>query len=606
MYKVSDATKNAYKTDSAIKSIVVRIPDANITLQNEDILADSLELKEAIETRDNLSFEGCIASSFKIDCFNLVDETLEGKWIECDIEVDVADTDTIPLFRGYISEVTNTTHEEFVTSIRAYDALYTIVNTDVTSWYNGLTFPITCKNMRNSFFTRFGITQVVDYLPNDNFSINKTIEDKVIVGGKIIRAICQLNGRYGRISRTGKFEYVHLVEGTEALYPREDLFPADDIYPSDENALDNVSKAHYKSISFENYTVAPIDKVQFINKEGQIIRTAGTGTNIFTLKDNPLIWGKTSAQLANAATNLFNTVRGLWYVPSEVECVGLPYVECGDFVLMSARRSIVRAYVLSRTLKGIQILEDSYSADGDKKQPKYVPDIQTQTNANAQAITTETSNRITAVNNEASARASAINSEATARINADTVNANAIKAETVRAQNVEASKASVQQLNATNANVSNLNAQVANVKNLVATKASISQLEAESANIKQLTASAISAESANIRQLVATKASIDSLNATNANISNLSARVANVDNLVAQKASVSDLNAVRATVNYISATYVTADKVSTAVNNALQGRITCGELRTGSISIFDGSGYTSLYTILDRRYVRKN
>ena len=570
MYKVSDATKNAYKTDSAIKSIVVRIPDANITLQNEDILADSLELKEAIETGDNLSFEGCIASSFKIDCFNLVDETLEGKWIECDIDVDVADTDTIPLFRGYISEVTNTTHEEFVTSIRAYDALYTIVNTDVTSWYNGLTFPITCKNMRNSFFTRFGITQVDDYLPNDNFSINKTIEDKVIVGGKIIRAICQLNGRYGRISRTGKFEYVHLVVGTEALYPREDLFPADDIYPADENALDNVAKAHYKSISFENYTVTPIDKVQFIDKDGQIIRTAGTGTNIFTLKDNPLIWGKTSAQLANAATNLFNTVRGLWYVPSEVECVGLPYVECGDFVLMAARRSLVRAYVLSRTLKGIQILEDSYSADGDRNQPKYVPDIQTQANANAQAISTETTNRISAVNAEASARASAISSEASARASGDSANAQAIQAETIRAQNVEATKATIQQLNATNATIGTLSAQVANVGNLVAQKANISDL-----------------------------------NATNANVSNLSAQVANVNNLVAQKATITDLNAVRASVNYIAATYVTASSVTTAVNNALQGQITCGSLRTGSISIYDGSGYTSLYTLLDQRYQRR-
>lgn len=560
MYKVSDATKAAYKTDSAIKSIEVRIPDANITLVNEDIIADSLELKEAIETGDNLSFQGCNASSFKIDCFNLVDETLEGMWIECDISVDVEDTDTIPLFRGYISEVTNTTHEEFVTSIRAYDALYTIVNSDVTAWYNGLTFPITCKNMRNSFFTHFGITQVDDYLPNDNYAINKTIDDKVIVGGKIIKAICQLNGRYGRISREGKFEYVHLVVGTEALYPREDLFPADDIYPADENALDNVAKAHYKSISFENYQVEPIDKVQFINKEGQIITTAGTGTNIFTLKDNPLIWGKTSAQLANAVNNLFNTIRGLWYVPSEIECVGLPYVECGDFVLMAARRSIVRAYVLSRTLKGIQILEDSYSADGDKYQPKYVPDIQTQANANAQAISTETSNRISAVNAEASARASAISSEASARVSGDNANAQAIQAETIRAQSVEAQKATIQQLNATNAAIGTLSA---------------------------------------------TKANITDLNATNATVSNLNAQVANVNNLVAQKANITDLNAVRATVNYISATYVTADKVTTAVNSALQGQVTCGTLRAQNIQLYDGSGYTNLYTLLDQRYQRR-
>ena len=573
MVRVTDITKAAYKSDATSKDIEVRIPAANITLTNDDILFESLELKEAIEEGDNLSFTGCIASSFKIECFNLVDDTLEGMWIEADIVAHVDDPDdeeTIPLFRGYIDKVTNTTHEEFTTEIRAYDALYKICNADVTSWYNGLTFPITIKNMRNSFFTRVGVTQVADYLPNDSMTVNKTIDDKTISGQKIIKAICQINGRFGRINRTGKFEYVHLVEGTEALYPREDLFPADDIYPADENALDQIGKAYYTKISFENYTVAPITKVQLVNKEGQIVASSGSGTNIFTVENNPLIWGKTQAQLNSAALNLINTIKGLWYVPSEVSSVGLPYVECGDFVLMAARRSIVRAYVLSRILKGIQALTDDYSAPGDKKQPIYVPSVQTQIDANSQAISTETSNRISAVSAEASARASAISSEASARASGDSANARAIQAETVRAQNVEATKATIQQLNATNATIGTLSAQVANVNNLVAQKANISDL-----------------------------------NATNANISNLSAQVANVNNLVAQKATITDLNAVRASVNYIAATYVTADRVTTAVNSALQGQITCGSLRTGSISIYEGSGYTSLYTILDRRYQKK-
>lgn len=496
MIRVTDTTKNAYKNDSTLKDVEVRIPGANITLTNADILADSLELKEAIETGENLSFQGCIASSFKIECFNLVDETLEGERIECDIVAHTGDPDddeVIPLFRGYISEVTNTTHEEFTTEIRAYDALYTICNSDVTAWYNSLTFPITCMNMRNSFFSHFGITQVADYLPNDGLSIVKSIDDKVIVGATIIKAICQVNGRYGRISRTGQFEYVHLVEGTEALYPREDLFPDDDVYPSAENALDNISKAYYKNISFENYRVAPITKVQLINKEGQIAAVAGSGTNIFTLKDNPLIWGKTSAQLVSVAANLYNTIQGLWYTPSEVECVGLPYVECGDFVLMAARRSIVRAYVLSRTLKGIQILDDSYAAPGDKTQPTYIPDIQTQTNANSAAITTEVSRATTAesglntsISNERTDRINAVNNEASIR-------ANQINAVNVRCDNLNASKASISDLNATNATVNNLSANVANISNLVATKASIGDLNAVSARVGTIEANYITA-----------------------------------------------------------------------------------------------------------------
>jgi hypothetical protein len=344
--------------------------------------------------------------------------------------------------------------------------------------------------------------KIADYLPNDGITLAKSIDDKVIVGEKIIKAICQLNGRYGRINRNGLFEYVHLVEGIEALYPREDLYPADDIYPKAENALDNVAKAYYKDISFENYRVAPITKVQLINKDGAIAATSGTGTNIFTVQNNPLIWGLSVSALQAAATNLYNTIQGLWYTPAEVNCVGLPYLECGDFVMMAARRSIVRAYVLSRTLKGIQILEDAYRADGDRYQPVYIPTVQTQTNANAVAITTETSRATTAERNEATTRQTQINNEASTRqsqINAVNVRCDNLSAKDAQIENLVATKASISDLQATNANVSNLNARVANVQSLVATKANISDLNATNARVSNLEANRITVDTIDSR-----------------------------------------------------------------------------------------------------------
>ncbi len=571
MIKVLDTTKSAWKSDASHKELVIRIPEAHISLTNEDIVSESLELKEAIESSDNLSFQGCIAASLKVEVFTLVDDTLEGMAIECDITAD--NTETIPLFRGYIAEVTNATHEEFTTVIRAYDALYKINNTDVTSWYNALTFPMTAQAFRNSFFARVGVTQVADYLTNDGIPINKTIDDKVIMGSKIIKAICQLNGRFGRISRTGRFEYVHLTEAAEALYPDEHLYPDNDIYPSDENAVDNVLKAHYQTISFENYRVASIDKVQLVDKSGAIVASTGSGSNIFTLKDNPLIWGMSQANLNSVCRNLYNTIQGLWYTPSQVKCVGLPYVECGDFVLMSARLSIIRAYVLSRTLKGIQAITDAYKAPGDKKQPVYTPDLQTQTNANAQKITNEANTRQTQITNEANTRQSQINAEASTRQS---------------------------QINGVNSRCDSLQAKDAQIESLVATKASITDLNAANANIQNLYA-----KDAQIESLVATKANIRDLQATNATIAHVNSQLVNTNQLVAQKASITDLNAVRATVNYINARYITASQVTTAVNNALQGQITCGSLRTGSISLYDGSGYTNLYSLLDRRYVTR-
>lgn len=534
MVKVTDATKTAYKTDSVSKQMTIRIPQANITLTNSDIVSQSMTLTEAIENSDNLSFTGCIASVFKITCADIVQD-IQGMWIEADIKA--SNTETIPLFRGYIDNTTNHSHEQNTMELVAYDALKKINERDVTAWYNNLGTTFTIKGMRNSFFNMLGITQVVDYLPNDGITVRKTLTDKTITGSKIIKAICQINGRFGRINRAGKFEYVHLVEGTEALYPREDLYPADDIYPADENALDQVNKARYKNISFENYRVNVINKVQLVGKDGTIVATSGSGSNIFTVKDNFLLWDLSQSVLNSVARNLYNTVQGLWYTPSTVDCVGLPYVECGDFVLMATKRSIVRAYVLERNLKGVQALSDNFNAKGDKVQPKYTPSVQTQITANTQAINTETSNRITAINTEASARSAAISSEASARASADANEAN------IRAN----------QINAVNVRCDNLYAQDAQIVNLVATKANITDLYATNAAVGNL-----SAQVANVGNLVAQKANISDLNATNANIGNLSAQVANIGNLVATKVDA----------NYVATHTLTAQQVRSMFESA--------------------------------------
>lgn len=400
MLRVTDDTKAAYKADKAHKQLVIRIPEANITLTNEDIIEESMVLKESIESGDNFSFVGCISSCLSFECFDFFTD-VKGMRIEADIVAD--NTEVIPLFKGYIDDVTNLTHEDYTRQITAYDVLYRINNAEVTSWYNSLPFPITIANMRNSFFAYMGVNQVPTYLVNDNMTVNKSIDDEHISGETIIKSICQINGVYGQIDRYGNFIYRTLTVGTQALYPREDLFPDEDLYPSAENALDNISKAHYKSVKYEDYEVAPITKVQLISREDQIIATAGKGSNAFTVSGNALIYDKSAAELQSVAQNLLNNVQYLWYVPTTVESVGLPYVECGDFVMCSTRRNIVRAYVLTRTLKGVQFLEDTFEAEGDEFQPVYVSNFKATTTASesnlSSAISTESSRAQTAESN---------------------------------------------------------------------------------------------------------------------------------------------------------------------------------------------------------------
>lgn len=542
MLNILEETKEQYRADSVHKELVIRIPGANIILRNEDLVSQSVSLKESIESSDNLSFTGCIASVFKFSCANLI-ANIKNEYIEADITADNT-AETIPLFRGYVDEVTNPSHEEITTTVTCYDIFYKANNIDVKAWYDSLTFPITIMNFRNALCDRLGIEQEPDYLPNDVIPIQKSIEDTSISGTQLLKYICQINGRFGQIGRNGKLIYRHLVEGTEALYPREDLFPADDIYPSDENALESINKAHYKTVQFESYRVNPITKVQLVNKEGAITATAGSGTNAFTMQNNPLIYEMSTANLQSVAINLYNTTQGLWYVPAKVTSIGLPYVECGDFVLVAAKHSIVRHYVLTRTLTGIQSLTDVYEAEGDLDQPIYKPTIEQKISANTQAIHTETSNRISAINSEASARANADANEANIR-------ANQISAVNVRCDNLVA-------------------------------------------------------KDAQIESLVATKASITDLNATNANVSNLSANVANIGNLVATKASIAELNAVRAKVNTIEANYVSTSRLN-SWGSTYTGYLSCGSLRVNGtsapwcqVNVWTGSAWRT-YNLLGYR-----
>ena len=74
MLNITEATKQQYRLDNIHKELEIRIPSANLILHNSDIVAESVNLTESIESGNNLSFTGCIASIFKFSCVNLIQD----------------------------------------------------------------------------------------------------------------------------------------------------------------------------------------------------------------------------------------------------------------------------------------------------------------------------------------------------------------------------------------------------------------------------------------------------------------------------------------------------------------------------------------------------
>ena len=232
--------------------------------------------------------------------------------------------------------------------IEAYDALYDVINADVVGWYNGIlpnteTY-VTLKQFRDSFFSHFGITQKGIMLANDDMTTSRTVDADELSGSQVLNAICEINGCLGRIGRTGQFEFTYLESKSPIT----------------------ISKNHYISADYQDYMVSQIDKLQIRQDEDDIGSVVGTGSNTYVIENNFLVYGKDAAQLKAIATNVFNRIKGITYRPAEISSAGNPCIEVGDAIKLSTKYAELTTYVLERSLKGVQALTDSFTAQGEQ------------------------------------------------------------------------------------------------------------------------------------------------------------------------------------------------------------------------------------------------
>lgn len=399
MLDVTQATREAYENFGTSKELTISInnhTNSIITLTNTDIVAQSLNLTERLETGENLTFTGCIASVLQFKCRD-IDVDIKGADVACSIKAD--NTEVIPLFHGIIDDVTNTSHEQATMSITAYDKLYSLSDVDMKSWYDTLLFPMTLQAFRNSLFTylysNYGLQQKDSYLINDDMLIYQGIDSENIACLDLLKWLCQINGNYGRIDRYGKFEYLSLNGG---LFPSLTLYPSDDLYPSITNIPEPMDKSYYTSIDFENYSVQKITRINLRGKDDRIIASAGSGSNIWNVNTNPYVWGyEDNTLLEPVVQKLLDEVSPVSYIPlNHLDLTGLPYIETGDFITVEAKRSTINTFVFERNLVGTQALKDSFLANGSQNYPVYKPNIQTQTEITKNTVE-EVSNSVTEI-----------------------------------------------------------------------------------------------------------------------------------------------------------------------------------------------------------------
>ena len=359
---VDYAYSNLFQQSSVDKQLIIETDDKTVKITNNELHQQKFELEESLCSENQLKFGSCEASSIKFTVSNIF-TSLKDKWINASMVLDNHTDEPFQIGKYKVySDVPS--GDKSYREVTAYDALYYIINTNMANWYNALTFPLTLKEFRDSFFNYFGIEQEKIELINDSMTIKKTIDTDELSGKDIICSICEINGCFGHIGRDGKFIYIILTQKAEGLFPSNELYPEDSLYPIEKKS-ETFRENRYISCEYEDYTVQQIDKVQIRQEENDIGAISGDGTNCYVVQDNFLVYGKSASELQEIADNLYYTIKSISYIPFRAVLSGNLCLEVGDAVQFNTRRKIVNSYILQRKITGIQTLKDSFSASGE-------------------------------------------------------------------------------------------------------------------------------------------------------------------------------------------------------------------------------------------------
>ena len=360
-----------------LKSMTIT-SSGGVTITNTNIVSEKMSLEKSLCSEENLRYGRCEAACFKITIADIShDFTGETLYVVQDIQTDgegylitenglyiltedgkriaLSDEEKIEAqaVLGYFKVFSDKpTNDRRWRELTCYDAMYDILNADVATWYNGLTFPMTIKNLRDSFFTYLGITQETVTLVNDSFVTMGGFSVVGTLSGKtVIEAICELNGVFGQITPSGTFDYVSLVDAETLTL---------DYY------VDGTG-------SYEDYTT---DYITGINARGtatDVGTFVGTDTNIYVIENNPLIYGTEGTQaLETALGNLLDQIETDTFRPFTVQTYGNPMLPLGTKLTIVTRNMTIVSHVLRKEMTGIQALRDKYTATSEKSQPALV------------------------------------------------------------------------------------------------------------------------------------------------------------------------------------------------------------------------------------------
>ena len=240
----------------------------------------------------------------------------------------------------YAEKPTRTKRNSY--KVTAYDTMSKL-DADFSGWLraNQAQFPKTIWQLVQLACQRAGVTLAGISLPiNGSHSVQAFYADNLTCR-QIISWAAEAAGCYARMNADGKLQFLTYTDkrSTAKITP---------------DGVSNSTAYYADSLSYEDYTVKAIEKVQIRQSDsdvGVIYPDSTTATNTYVVQGNLLLTTGTEANLKTVAQNLYNVLKSVTYTPCKVAVPSGSGLACGQIVhVKDARGREFDTYLMSATI----------------------------------------------------------------------------------------------------------------------------------------------------------------------------------------------------------------------------------------------------------------
>ena len=240
----------------------------------------------------------------------------------------------------YAEKPTRTKRNSY--KVTAYDTMSKL-DADFSGWLhaNQAQFPKTIWQLVQLACQRAGVTLASSGLPiNGSYSVQAFYADDLTCR-QIISWAAEAAGCYAHMNADGKLQFLTYTDkrSTAKITP---------------DGASNSTAYYADSLSYEDYTVTAIEKVQIRQSDsdvGVIYPDSTTATNTYAVQGNLLLTTGTEANLKTVAQNLYNVLKNVTYTPCKVSVPSSSSLACGQIVhVKDARGREFDTYLMSATI----------------------------------------------------------------------------------------------------------------------------------------------------------------------------------------------------------------------------------------------------------------